>query len=286
MPAIQIQSLSDPRLHDYVTVKERQLHHDFRPNPSPSGEAEAPYGKFMAEGDVVFHNLLASRYRVLSVLCTPTRFEHLAPHFATLDPATPIFILPAERMLELVGFNLHRGLLAIAARMPPLPLAAALARNAPVLVLEGLTNHDNVGSSFRNAACLGAQSVLLSPGCADPLYRKSVRVSIGHALRLPFARVAPWPHALGELRQFGFTLAALDPGKGAVDLPAFAASRRARSGEPNRRVAFILGTEGPGLSEGAKAAADVLVRVPMSDNVDSLNVSVTSAIALYELNRT
>jgi len=286
MPLIDVSSLHDPRLADYANVKDRQLHADFCPNPDPiaPGHAEAPFGKFMAEGELVVQHLVTSRFPVISVLCTPSRYAILKPHLDRLPSVVPIYLIAPERILELIGFSLHRGVLAIAARAPELPLEAVTARDAPVVICENLTNHDNVGSVFRNSAALGGQGVLLTPGCADPLYRKSVRVSVGHALHIPFATLADFPASLSLLRARGFTIAALHPAQGdrSFTLAAFADRCRAQN---TRRIALIVGTEGPGLSPAAINVADACIRIPMSDNVDSLNVSVATAVALYEFSR-
>ncbi len=275
MPVIPVADPADPRLRDYLGVRERQLAVEFSP-PGPgvaeTGDPLAPWGKFMAEGDVVLAHLVRSPFRTISVLCTPTRYESAREAMARLDADVPVYIAPPSLIDQTIGFHLHRGLMAIGARRAPMKTTDILARTGPVVILESLTNHDNVGSVFRNAAAFGAAGVLLSPGCADPLYRKSIRVSVGHALRVPFATLEPWPNAMEGLSR---TVLALSPRAEAVAL-------RAITDEPSS-LAVLFGTEGPGLSDPAMALANRLVKIPMAEGVDSLNVGVTSALVLEHL---
>ncbi|HYT25574.1 MAG TPA: RNA methyltransferase, partial [Actinomycetota bacterium] len=182
-------------------------------------------------------------------------------------------------VLEAVtGFHVHRGALASVAR-PPLPDAPTLLAGACRLaVLEDVNNPTNLGALFRSAAALGMGGVLLSPGCADPLYRRAVRVSMGEVLAVPYARLAPWPAALAEVRAAGFELLALTPAAGAEPLD------RVEVG-PRDRVAVLLGAEGPGLTPAALAAAGRAVRIPMAAGVDSLNVAAAAAVAFWVLGR-
>jgi tRNA G18 (ribose-2'-O)-methylase SpoU len=179
-------------------------------------------------------------------------------------------------MAEVVGFHLNRGVLAVADRAAP-PDVRALLRDARlVAVLEGVGDHENLGALFRNAAALGVDAVLLGPRCSDPLYRRSVRVSMGHVLRVPFAELpGPWPASMALLRAAGLRVAALTPAAGALPL--------ASAGLAGERVALLLGAEGPGLTDEALDAADVRVRIPMAAGVDSLNVATAAAVAFYGL---
>lgn len=243
-------------------------------------------GLFIAEGQLVVERLLKSRFRVHSILTTPARLASLHHALSSLPPDTPVFLAPPETLNSIVGLNMHRGLLAVGHRSSDLSLPDLLARPGPIVILEDLVNHDNLGGVFRNAAALGGKgvSVLLSPRCADPLYRKSLRVSMGLALSVPFARAAAWPGALHDIRAAGFEVWALTLGSGTTPLPAAVAEAIAQ----HRRVALILGSEGPGLTPLAQSAADRLVTIPMSKAdaaVDSLNVAVAAGIALYELAR-
>ncbi|MFN0011689.1 MAG: TrmH family RNA methyltransferase [Phycisphaerales bacterium] len=288
MPIIEVSNPHDPRLADYLDVRDRQLLRQFRPAAPdhPGGDAAAPCGKFMAEGEVVFEQLVGSAFPILSVLCTPARLEAIRPLLAHIDTPVPVYVVPAPILESLVGFPLHRGLMAIGARTAPRTAAALLANlhqpgaSRVVVVLENLANHDNIGAVFRNSAALGAHAILLTPGCADPLYRKSIRVSVGHALRIPFATIEPWPTGLTLLAEAGYQSVALTPQHGATDLRAFTPRAAPDSA---RRVALLVGTEGPGLTAAAIAGSDARVRIPMAAGVDSLNVAVATAIALEHL---
>ncbi|MGQ0575611.1 MAG: TrmH family RNA methyltransferase [Pseudonocardia sp.] len=252
----------DPRLDDYRDLSTA----DRRPD-RPGGR-----GLVVAEGVVVVRRLLGSPYPVRSLLGVPRRLDELAPDLAPLD--VPAYTATADVMATAVGFHLNRGVLAVADRPAPAD-AATLVRDARVLaVLEGVGDHENLGALFRNAAALGVGGVLLGPRCSDPLYRRSVRVSMGHVLRVPFAALpGPWPAGLHTLRAGGFRLAALTPTPGAMPI--------GRAGLAGRRVALLLGAEGPGLSAEALDAADLLVRIPMAAGVDSLNVATAAAVAFH-----
>ena len=177
----------------------------------------------------------------------------------------------AELMAQVVGFHLNRGVLATANRAPVPMMPELIARSRHLAVLEGINDHENLGGLFRNAAALGVDAVLLGPRCADPLYRRSVRVSMGHVLHVPFAELRCWTGDLDVLRTAGFRVAALTPAADAVPL--------VQAGLDTGRVAWLLGAEGPGLSAEARAAADLAVRIPMAPGVDSLNVATAAAIA-------
>lgn len=252
----------DPRVDDYrdLTAADR------RPD-RPGGR-----GLVIAEGVVVVRRLIDSPFPVRSLLGVPRRLEDLAPDLAALD--VPAYATDADTMATVVGFHLNRGVLAVADRAT-LPDLATLLRDARVVaVLEGVNDHENLGALFRNAAALGVDAVLMGPRCSDPLYRRSVRVSMGHVLRVPFVDLpGPWPGSLDLLRAAGLTVAALTPVPEAVPLGA--------AGLPGRRVAVLLGAEGPGLTAGALAAADLRVRIPMASGVDSLNVATAAAVAFH-----
>jgi tRNA G18 (ribose-2'-O)-methylase SpoU len=257
-----VDAAADPRVDDYrdLTAADR------RPD-RPGGR-----GLVIAEGVVVVRRLLHSPYPIRSLLGVPRRIDELADDLADHD--VPAYTIDADTMASVVGFHLNRGVLAVADRVPA-PDPTGLLRMATTLaILEGVGDHENLGSLFRNAAALGVDGVLLGPRCSDPLYRRSVRVSMGHVLRVPFTTLpGPWPASLDLLRAAGLTVAALTPSADAVPL-----SRAALAG---RRVALLLGAEGPGLTHAALAAADVLVRIPMASGVDSLNVATAAAIAFH-----
>lgn len=228
----------------------------------------------IAEGTVVVRRLLDSQYPVRSLLGVRTRFEELRPDLASAE--APYLLVTAELMAEVVGFHLNRGVLATADRVSFPPPGELLETVSSAVLLEGVGDHENLGSIFRNAAALGIGAVLLGEGCADPLYRRSVRVSMGTVLLVPFAQLpGAWPAPAELLRNRGFTVAALTPRPTAIPLR--------QAGLAGGRVALLLGSEGPGLSEAALAAADLLVRIPMAPGVDSLNVATAGAIAFAEI---
>ncbi len=261
---IDVEEPADPRLDDFrdLTTADR------RPD-RPGGR-----GLVIAEGTVVVQRLLASRYPVRALLGVPARLEALAPALAGVR--VPCFRTTAAVMAEVVGFHLNRGVLAVADRVA-FPPAVDLVRDArTIAVLEGVGDHENLGSVFRNAAALGVDAVVLLDGCADPLYRRSVRVSMGNVLKVPFA---PLPGAVGPaleaLRAIGFRIAALTPRPSAVPLPEF--------DRGPGRLALLLGAEGPGLTDEALAGSDVQLRIPMAAGVDSLNVATAGAVAFASL---
>jgi tRNA G18 (ribose-2'-O)-methylase SpoU len=247
---------------------------DFRDLSAADRRPDRPGGRglVIAEGVVVVRRLLASPYPVRSLLGVARRFDELGADLERVD--APAYVTDAATMAEVVGFHLNRGVLAVADRADR-PDAAALARDARlVAVLEGVNDHENLGSLFRNAAALGVDGVLLGPRCADPLYRRSVRVSMGHVLRVPFTELPePWPASLDVLRAAGLRVAALTPAPDAVPIAA--------AGLAGQRVALLLGAEGPGLTPDALGAADLRVRIPMVSGVDSLNVATAAAVAFH-----
>ncbi|HYD00188.1 MAG TPA: RNA methyltransferase [Phycisphaerales bacterium] len=288
MPALNIIPLNDaadPRLADYADVKERQLAAEFG-GAGVSGSAEAPHGKFYAEGKVVLHHLVRCGHATLSVLATPAMVEANRDDLERLRPGVPVYTLAHAAMERVIGFTIHRGLLAVGARKRPLStgelLAVAERHGGPLVVLEDLSNHDNIGAIFRNAAALGACGVLLSPRCADPLYRKSLRVSVGLALRVPWATAARWPDDLNQVHGAGFETLALTPG-GHRTLAELAADKDKGL---VRGLALLVGAEGHGLTQATLTAARHRVRIPMASGVDSLNAATSCAVALYELGRT
>jgi tRNA G18 (ribose-2'-O)-methylase SpoU len=195
----------------------------------------------------------------------------MAPLLDGLD--APVYVASIDMLRTIVGFDLHRGVLASAARLPSPPLAEIVDGARRLVVLEGLNDLENLGSIARAARALGADAMLLDPTCADPLTRRSVRVSMGEILHLPLTRCTPWPDAITSLRDAGFEVWALTPGDGADALGALAV--------PDR-LALLAGAEGPGLTDGALAAASRRVRIPIRADVDSLNVTHAVAIALAQ----
>jgi len=258
------------------------------------------HGLFVAEGRLVVRRLIeGGRHTLRSLLVNEAAARSLGPLLAAVT--APIYQCDTADFLGLTGHHIHRGCLALVERPSPLTVDGVLATldatpmpdpgstairstkdsqgrsPAMLVVLEGVTNADNVGGVFRNAAAFGADGVLLSPGSCDPLYRKAIRTSMAATLQVPYARIADWPRGLDGLRARGFVIAALTPREPALTLAAFAGSRRPA------RVALLVGTEGDGVSAGAEAAADVRVRIPITATVDSLNLAVAVGIALHQL---
>ena len=273
MPAapISIVDPADPRIAPYRLLSDSALLQS--------------QGLFIAEGRLVVRRLIESGgWAVRSLLVNPAAAASLQSAFALLDEAVPIYVCETRDFLGVTGHDIHRGCLALVERPPARRVADVLATSdratalpRVVVVLEGVTNADNVGGVFRNAAAFGAGAVLLSPTCCDPLYRKAIRTSMAATLFVPYARVDSWPGGLDALRMHGYTIVALTPREPSVTLEAFAATARPA------RVALLVGTEGEGLTAAVEDAADVRVRIPISTRVDSLNLSVATGIALNRM---
>ena len=249
---------------------------NFRDLNSIDRRPDLPSGKglVIAEGVLVVQRMLASAFTPLAFLGTDRRLAELKADL--VGNAAPYYRVSAEVMAQAVGFHLNRGVLAAARRAPERTVADVIDGARTVAVLEGVNDHENLGSIFRNAAGLDVDAVVFGSGCADPLYRRAVRVSMGHALLVPFARAADWPNDLKALQQNGFRLLAMTPDSGSTTLPAAMTTVR------DERVAILVGAEGPGLSYAAMKASDLRVRIPMSRGTDSLNVATAAALAFYE----
>jgi tRNA G18 (ribose-2'-O)-methylase SpoU len=263
---VHIDRADDPRIADYVALSDPELRK----------RVEGDGGFFVAEGPLVVRTLLGTANRVRSVLVTPAQHDALADVLPTVD--APVYVVEPALMRETVGFDLHRGAVAAADRYPLPAIATVLAGAGRVAVLERVNDHENLGSLFRNAAAFGFDGLLLDPQCSDPLYRRSVRVSIGHVLTVPWTRATPWPDALDRLHDAGFTTFALTPAPDAQPIDDVDVG-------PDDKVAVLLGAEGPGLSDAALARAGRRVRVPMANGVDSLNVAAASAVAFHHFAR-
>jgi tRNA G18 (ribose-2'-O)-methylase SpoU len=257
---------ADPRLADYVALTDVALRR----------RKEPAEGLFVAESEKVIRRAAAAGYPLRSALLE----ERWLPALADLleRAGCPVYVAGPDVLEAVTGFAVHRGALAAMARTPLPPVAELLRAGGTeprrVAVLEDVVDHTNLGAAFRSAAALGVDAVLVTPRCADPLYRRSVRVSMGAVFQVPWTRVAPWPAAIETLRAAGYTTVALTPDAGAADLADLAARR-----EP--RLALVLGTEGDGLRPDTVAAADLSVRIPMAGGVDSLNVAAAAAVAFY-----
>ena len=258
---VVVDDAADPRLHDYVGLTDVQLRR----------RREPAEGLFIAEGEMVIRRAVEAGYPVRSLLLAPRWLPSLADLTDGLD--VPV-LLADEALLEPVtGFAVHRGALAAMGRLPLPSVDEVLEGAGQVAVLEDVNSHTNLGAIFRAAAGLGIDAVVLSPRCADPLYRRSVRVSMGAVFRVPYARMQQWPEGFGQVRAAGFALLALTPAPDAVPLFEAAAT--------NSRSALLLGAEGSGVSRQALELADQKVRIPMARGVDSLNVAQAAAIAFY-----
>lgn len=264
MLVIDVDNAADPRLDSF-----RDLNSVDRRPDLPSGK-----GLVIAEGVLVAQRMLASRFQPFALLGTDRRLAELAADLKPVD--VPYYRASAEVMAEVVGFHLNRGVLAASRRPEELSAAELMQSARTVAVLEGVNDHENLGSIFRNAAGMGVDAVLFGSGCADPLYRRAVRVSMGHALLVPFARLPEWPKSLYRLRDNGFRLLAMTPAGDSQALADAIPSLR------DEKVALMVGAEGPGLTDVALRASDVRVRIPMANGTDSLNVATAAALAFYE----
>jgi tRNA G18 (ribose-2'-O)-methylase SpoU len=259
---VRVDDADDPRLADYTGLRD----------PARRSRVETDGGFFVAEGLYVIERLLGSDLSIRSVFVTPARLERLR---ASLEgrPVT-VFVTAPEVMEQVVGFDIHRGALASAQRPEPVTLEAAVAGASLVVALEGLNDHENLGVILRSAVGLGADVVMLDPRCADPWYRRSVRVSMGAVFDLPIVRVDSMVGSLRRLQADDFRVVAMALTDGAVPLG------EVPSGQP---TVVVLGAEGPGLSAEVVAAADVVATIPMSGGIDSLNVGHAAAIALHHV---
>jgi tRNA G18 (ribose-2'-O)-methylase SpoU len=270
----------DPRLADYARLTDVRLR----------AALEPAHGLFVAEGDKVIRRAVAAGFQVRSMLVTEDKLAGLADLASACSG--PVYLVSAKAAEQVTGYRVHRGALASMARRV-LPAVTGLLSGAHqardgqpgrprrIVILEDLVDHGNVGGIFRCAAALGVDAVILSPRCADPLYRRAVKVSMGAVFAIPYARMSDWRGGLAEIRAAGYTLLALTPDQSAVPLGKLA---------PAARVALLLGTEGDGLSSRWLTEADTAVCIPMNADamamgVDSLNVVAAAAIACHELAR-
>ena len=263
---IRVTAVEDPRLSDFRIVSDPALMRG--------------RGLFVAEGRLAVERLLASRFRARALLLIGAALDGLEPALAARAPAgraLDVYLADSAQLRRITGFRFHRGCLALGERpedgsddgeLPP------VGPGRPLVALEGVSDPDNVGSIFRNAAAFGASGVVLSPACADPLYRKAIRTSMGTTLQLPFRVAREWPGMLGRIREAGARIVALTPAEPATEIEAFV--RRGSAGA----VALLLGNEGDGVSRAALDLCDEQVRIGIEPAVDSLNVAIAAAIAL------
>jgi tRNA G18 (ribose-2'-O)-methylase SpoU len=262
----------DPRLTDYVGLTDVALRL----------RVEAANGLYIAESSTVVARALRAGHRPRSVLIAPRWLPELESVLADLpgDDAVPVYLADEPVLEAITGFHVHRGALAAMHRPALRPVADVLAgaRDGAgarrVAVLEDVVDHTNVGAAFRSAAALGVDAVLVTPRCADPLYRRSVRVSMGTVFQVPWTRIDPWPEGVATLRDAGFVTASLALSDDAITLDELVA-------DPPERLALVLGAEGHGLKPATVAAGDLTVRIPMAGGVDSLNVAAAAAVAFW-----
>lgn len=254
----------DPRLHDFTDLTDVALR----------SRREVAEGLFIGEGELVIRRAVRAGYPLRTVLTSPRWLGSVSDVVGNAE----VLLAPEDVLEEITGFHVHRGALASFARLPPAEPLALLTGRTRVAVLEDINSHTNLGAIFRAAAGLGIEAVLLSPSCADPLYRRAIRVSMGEVFAIPWARLTQWPADLDVLRGMGFTIAALALGEDAVSI-------RAATLDRIPKLAVLLGAEGPGLSPAAIAQADLQVSIPMTAGVDSLNVAAASAVAFYAAQR-
>ncbi|ALE92101.1 rRNA methyltransferase [Arthrobacter alpinus] len=260
---IHLTDPTDPRVRDYTSLTDVQLRKVREP-------AE---GIYIAESSRVMRRALGAGHKPRSFFMAERWLPDYSDIFAA-HPDVPVFVGPAQVLEDVTGFHLHRGALAAMQRPEPLDIATMLAGSRRVAVLEDIVDHTNVGAIFRSAAALGVDAVLVSPRCGDPLYRRSIRVSMGTVFQVPWARLPEWPEGMALLEEAGFTTAALAFEPDSLTITELAARK-------DEKLALILGTEGEGLAEATLARADFSVMIPMFAGVDSLNVAAASAVAFF-----
>ena len=266
----RIEDPKDERLQDYFGLTDVALRR----------RTEPERGLYIAESEKVIRRALGAGHRPRSYLMAERWLADLADLVEQAGrDGVPVFVGEHDVIEAMTGFHLHRGALASMQR-PELVSPELLLQGATrVAVLEDIVDHTNVGAVFRSAAALGVDAVLVTPRCADPLYRRSVRVSMGTVFQVPWTRIDPWPEGVDLLRDNGFTVAAFALSDDAVGLDDLAA-------DPPKRLALILGTEGDGISRRVLEGSDLVVKIPMAGGVDSLNVAAASAVAFWALRPT
>lgn len=265
MGVIHLDTGDDPRLSDYVDLRDVELRKSL----------EAEHGLFIAEGEKVIRRAVAAGHAVRSFLLSERWLADLSD--VVSESGAPCYVLPADRIEQLTGFHVHRGALASLARRPLPSVAEVVAGARNIVVLEDIVDHTNVGAIFRSAAAFGVDAAVLAPRCADPLYRRSIKVSMGSVFTLPYARMINWYDGLAEIRAAGMRVLALTPAPDAISLEA------ALAPHDGERRALVFGTEGDGLSSRWLDQADVRVRIPIDAAIDSLNVAAAAAVACYVL---
>lgn len=265
MAVVPIDKEDDPRVAEFRNV--------------PDAELLAHHGLFVAEGRLVVRRLLAdSTLSTRAVMVTEPAFASLRDDLIDRD-TLPVFVVPQAVMNGIIGFNIHRGCLALGERPRARTIEDVTATARLLVAIERVGNADNVGSVFRNAAAFGVDGVLIGPSCTDPLYRKAIRTSMGAALTTPFVEALPWPGILQDLHADGWAVIAMTPSPSALPLADVADTIG------GQRIVVLVGHEGEGLAQDSLAASSYQARIPMASGVDSVNVATALAIALYELTR-
>jgi tRNA G18 (ribose-2'-O)-methylase SpoU len=262
---VPVAEADDKRLADYVHLREVSLRKLL----------EEEHGLFIAEGDKVIRRAADAGYEPRSFLLAERWLDSLADVLARW-PDVPVYVVTPELAEQVTGFHVHRGALASYRRKPAVELDALLAqvRHGRIAIFDDIVDHTNVGAGFRAAAAMGVDAVLITPGCADPLYRRSVKVSMGTVFQVPWTRLRGWPGDLQRLRDRGFVTAAFALTDDSISLDELVQRRE-------KNLALIFGTEGHGLKPSVLKAADLTVRIPMAGGVDSLNVAASAAVAFY-----
>ncbi|GAB4085305.1 RNA methyltransferase [Myceligenerans cantabricum] len=268
---VHLDDPADERLADYTRLTEVALR----------SKHEPAKGLYIAESTQVIHRALEAGHRPRSFLMAPRWLDTMADALAAC-PGVPVYVADEPVLQEITGFHLHRGALAAMHRPPLAPAAEVLAaarggardRRSRVAVFEDLVDHTNLGAAFRSAAALGVDAVLVTPRCADPLYRRSVRVSMGTVFQVPWTRAESWPGDIEVLREAGYVVAGMTLGEGAITLDELVA-------RDHQDLALVFGTEGHGLRAATDRLLDARVTIPMLNGVDSLNVAMSAAVAFY-----
>lgn len=265
MPVIEITDPADERVRDYFALTDVALRRKLEP----------ANGLYLAESEKVIRRALAAGHRPRSYLMGRRWLTDLADLVDEADASgIPVYVGADDVIEEMTGFHLHRGALASMQRPVLAPYTELLRGARRALVLEDIVDHTNVGAIFRSAAALGVDAVLVTPRCADPLYRRSVRVSMGTVFQVPWTRIEPWPQAVNDLQAQGFSVASLALRDDAISLDELVA-------DIPERLVMVLGAEGDGLARRTVDASDLVVRIPMAGGVDSLNVAAASAVVLW-----
>ena len=279
---------NDPQIEPYRNQKDAWLKAAHNPD-APKSESVQPTKDplFISEGSLVLEHHIASRYPLHSVLIDESKTHSHTELLETIPESVPIYTADRPILDQITGYPIHRGLLAAGHRIKHPPLSDLLNSARALVILEDLANHDNLGSVFRSVAALCGTGVpvLLSPRCCDPLYRKSLRVSMGHALTIPFTQIqeqSDWIPTLTTVKDAGFTTLALTPARDALDIEQIA-QETTKNTLLAPKLALMLGAEGPGLTPESIQAASQKVKIPLASTADSLNISVAAAVALHRL---